>query len=145
MKNIILEKTITKNQNFKFSFGMRKLIFTILFISAILPVNAYAQANNQACSDNVENISDLLNLAGCIIRSALIPLLITLSVIIFIIGVIKYIAGADDSAKREDGRKFMLYGIIALFVMISIWGLVGILQGTFGLGNTILIPQMQGV
>lgn len=126
---------------------MRKFIFTILFITTavILPANAHAQANNQACSDNVENISDLLNLTGCIIRNALIPLLITLSVIVFIIGIIKYIAGADDSTKREEGRKFMLYGIIALFVMISIWGLVGILQGTFGLGNTVVIPQMQGL
>ncbi len=128
---------------------MRKLIFTILFLVSVLPLSVGAQVTstngNPGCSDNVENISDLLNLTGCIIRSALIPLLITLSVIIFIIGIIKYIAGADDSAKREDGSKFMLYGIVALFVMISIWGLVGILQGTFGLGNTILIPQMQGV
>lgn len=122
-----------------------------MFLVSVLPVAVGAQGNvtstsgNSGCYDSVENISQLFDLVGCIIRSSLIPLLITLSVIVFIIGVIKYIAGADDSAKREDGRKFMLYGIVALFVMISIWGLVGILQGTFGLGNTILIPQMQGV
>jgi hypothetical protein len=117
-----------------------------MFVTAVVPAGVYAQSGNSTtCSDNIENISDLLNLAGCIIRSALIPLLITLSVIIFIIGIIKYISAADDPSKREEGSKFMLYGIIALFVMISIWGLVGILQGTFGLGNTIVIPQMQEV
>lgn len=132
---------------------MKKILFIIMLMWALIPGGVNAQlstqggvtSSNDGCSDNIENISDLLNLAGCIIISALIPLLITLSVIVFIIGVIKYIAGADEAAKRQEGQKFMLYGIVALFVMISIWGLVGILQGTFGLGNTVVIPQMQGV
>ncbi len=117
----------------------------LLLLAYTVPTIALAQGNQNSCSGPIENVSALLNLVGCIIRDALIPLLITLSVIVFIVGIIKYIAAADDSAKREDGRKFMLYGIIALFVMISIWGLVGVLQGTFGLGNAIYIPQMQGI
>ena len=31
----------------------------------------------------------------------------------------------------------MIYGIIGLFVMVSIWGLVAILSGTFDLKNDI--------
>lgn len=122
-----------------------KAKYFFLFMFYVAPSLAFAQGEPDACSAPIENISSLLNLVGCIIRSAVIPLLITLAVIVFIVGVLKYIAGADDSAKREDGRKFMIYGIVALFVMISIWGLVGILQGTFGLGNAIYIPQMQGI
>ena len=36
----------------------------------------------------------------------------------------------------------MIWGISALFVIVSIWGLVGILQGTFGVsgGGTTAIP-----
>lgn len=118
--------------------------FIFLFVLLSVPALASAQ-NDPLCSGPIENLSSLLNLVGCIIRYSVIPLLITLAVIVFIVGILKYIAGADDSTKREDGRKFMIYGIVALFVMISIWGLVGILQGTFGLGNGIYIPQMQGI
>lgn len=125
---------------------MKKTLFILVFISFLHPAMAYAQAAGApACNDNVENISDVLNLVGCIIKRALIPLLITLSIIIFIIGVIKYIAKADEATEREQGRMFMIYGIVALFVMVSIWGLVGIIQGTFGLGTNILIPQLQGI
>lgn len=127
---------------------MKKLIFTIFLVSSmVLPVVSQAQvaAAPVGCSAPIENISAVLNLFGCIIRSALIPLLITLCVIVFIIGIIKYIAGADEATKREEGRNFMIYGIVALFVVVSVWGLVGIIQGTFGLGNGIYIPQMQGI
>ena len=61
------------------------------------------------------------------------------------IGVIKYLVNSEDSTKRAEGRNFMIYGIIAIFVMISFWGFVGVLQGTFDLGNNVLIPQVQGI
>ncbi|MEZ4103334.1 MAG: hypothetical protein R3B55_02110 [Candidatus Paceibacterota bacterium] len=79
----------------------------------------------------------------CILKYSLWPLLISIAVIVFIIGVIKYIAGADEEAKRTEGRNFMIYGLIALFVMISVWGLVGVIQGTFGNKASTFIPQLQ--
>lgn len=124
---------------------MKKIAIQFIYLSSLLPLS-FAHAQNQtvqACPSSPGNISDVLNLAGCILKNALLPLLITLSIIIFIVGVIKYIANADEAAKRQEGSRYMLYGIIALFVMISIWGLVGIIQGTFGLGTSILIPQLQ--
>lgn len=125
---------------------MKKFLLTFVLLSFLYPAITYAQqTNNPACDDNVSNVSDVLDLLGCIIRKGLIPLLITLSIIIFIVGVIKYIAKADEATEREQGRMFMIYGIVALFVMVSIWGLVGIIQGTFGLGTNILIPQLQGI
>jgi hypothetical protein len=35
----------------------------------------------------------------------------------------------------------MFWGIIAFFVMVSIWGLVALLRDTFGVNN--VIPQLQ--
>lgn len=77
-----------------------------------------------------------LNLLGTIssIFGILIPILVTFAVIWVIVGVIKYATGKDDEAKNE-GRKTMIHGIIALFVIVSIWGLVAILNQTFGIGQ----------
>jgi hypothetical protein len=125
---------------------MKKYRAIILFLVAFLPatINAQSQTNG-ACGEPISNISAVFHLVGCIIGNALIPMLVSLSIIVFMIGIIKYIAGAGDATKREEGRTFMLYGIVALFVMVSIWGLVGIISGTFGLPNIPLIPQLQGV
>ena len=59
----------------------------------------------------------------------------------FIWGVTKYVINSSDEAKKEKGRQFMLWGLIALTVMFSIWGLVGIFGSTFGVD--VIIPQVQ--
>ena len=84
----------------------------------------------------VESINDLFNLTEDIINK-LAPLLIAIAVIILLIGIINYIRAGDDEEKRSKGRNEMIYGIIGLFVMVSIWGLVAILSGTFNLNNDI--------
>ena len=62
-------------------------------------------------------------------------LLIGLAVVFFLVGVVKFMFSAGDVEKRKEGRTMMIYGIIGLFVMVSVWGLVGILTGTFHLNN----------
>ncbi len=84
-------------------------------------------------------ISDLQGLIREIkeILRSLVPLLMSLGVVIFLYGVVKFLVKADDSGAREEGRRFMMWGIVAIFVMVSIWALVGVLQGTlFGSGGS---------
>ena len=52
--------------------------------------------------------------------------------------------GAPASPQgKQAGRTVMLYGIITLFVMVSIWGIVNVLQSTFGLsGGSITPPSL---
>ena len=78
----------------------------------------------------------------CIINSAIIPLLFAVAVIMFVWGVIKFfIINSDEEAKRAQGKQYMVWGIIGLAVMLSIWGLVNILGVTFGVNSSVL-PQV---
>lgn len=77
-------------------------------------------------------ILDFMNIIDTII-----PLLIAIGVVIFLIGVVKYISAGGDAEKREEGRNMMIYGIIGLFVMIAFWGLVNVLLDTFNLQTNI--------
>jgi len=91
-------------------------------------------------------LSDYLNYVTCIIGSSVIPFIFAVAVVMFIWGVVKYfIINADEEKKRAEGKQFMLWGIIALAVMISVWGLVNILGTTFGLGGDSLklLPQVK--
>ena len=88
-----------------------------------------------------KNFQGVVNYLTCIIGSSIIPFIFALAVAMFIWGAVKFfIINADEEGKKEQGKQFMLWGIIALAVMISIWGLVNILGQTFGFGT--VIPQV---
>lgn len=65
------------------------------------------------------------------IINALIPIVIGIAVIIFFWGIVKYVASPDEDAK-EKGRDLMVWGSLAFFVMISVFGIISIIARTFG-------------
>ena len=84
----------------------------------------------------VESANDVFNLVEDILGK-LAPLLIAIAVIILLIAIVNYIRAGEDEEKRGAAKNLMIYGIIGLFVMVSLWGLVAILSGTFNLNNDI--------
>lgn len=88
-------------------------------------------------------LQNYLTYITCIINSSVIPLIFALAVIMFVWGTINFfILNAGEEEKRTQGKQFMIWGIIALAVMISVWGLVAILGTTFGIDTTFL-PQVR--
>ncbi|MBI2100670.1 MAG: hypothetical protein HYT47_01455 [Candidatus Vogelbacteria bacterium] len=63
----------------------------------------------------------------------LVGLILAAALVYFLWGVFKYIQSAGDETKRKEGVTMMTYGIIALFVMVAVWGLVNVLKKTFPL------------
>ena len=93
------------------------------------------------CKDiGLTSLGGIINFFTCTIAKSIIPLLVTLAVAAFIWGVIQYFLYPDNEEKRKNGKSFLLWGIIALFVMVSIWGLVSIFSTTFGIN--LVIPQL---
>lgn len=64
-------------------------------------------------------------------------LLIAIAMAYFIYGVAEVILNSGNQEKLGDGKKKMLWGIIALFFMIAMWGLAAVLSNTFKLDNNI--------
>ena len=104
----------------KFSF-IRRLSFPT--IALLLPTVASAQ--------NLQNIVAML--FG--LFNNLVVLFILVAVVVFFWGLIKYLwsMGTEDA---HQGLKIMFWGLIAIFVMVSIWGLIKLLQGTIGVSDT---------
>ncbi len=88
------------------------------------------------------NITELFSFATCLI-DRLIPLLISLGLVLFLIGVLRFVTAGDNEEKRQGGRDLMIFGIIALFVMVSVWGFVNILSQTLFKKNAVIesLPQ----
>lgn len=99
---------------------MKKIIALVISFSPSL-----ALAQNAVIHD-VNSLTGTLTSIGNVV----IQLLIAFAVIYIIIRVVQFIM-ESDSTKRSEIRASILYGILGLFVILSIWGLVAILTGSF--------------
>ncbi len=65
-----------------------------------------------------------------IIDSVIIPFMYALAFIFFLYGISRFFF-SDSDEKRKEGRAFAIWGIIALAVIFSVWGLVRLLLYSF--------------
>lgn len=96
--------------------------FALIFLAA--PQLAHAQ-----------EVQDILRMFGTVFNRAM-PLFIGIALVVFMYGVVSFILAAGNPAKREIGRSFMIWGIFALFLMVSTWGIVAVFQGIFQTTDT---------
>src|SRR3989344_5438172 len=73
----------------------------------------------------LDSMSDLVNAA--------ISLLIGIALIVFFWGLIKYIMGGASEEARKTGIRIMTAGLVGLFVMVSVWGIIRLAQSVFGI------------
>ncbi len=82
----------------------------------------------------MDDLFDVLNSLYVLISGA-IPVLIGLGALLFVWGLVVFVLntsrGNEDGI--ENGKRLMIWGIIALFVMVSVWGLVGVLNQFTGI------------
>ncbi len=66
----------------------------------------------------------------------LVVVLAGVALVVFIWGVVKMLLGMSSGNTESvgNGKKHMLWGIVALFVMLSVWGIVALLDVMFGVG-----------
>jgi len=62
----------------------------------------------------------------------IISLLFAAGFLVFIYGLVEFIANPTDSTRKEKGKQHMIYGVLGLLIMVSIWGIVGLVLDTIG-------------
>jgi zinc transporter ZupT len=126
-------------------------LINVLFATAlILPIMAFAQSTSGSYASascplsgmNTQTFGEVLSYITCLIGTAVIPLIFGLAVAMFVYGVVQYVINATNEEKRQKGKQLMIWGILALTVMISVWGLVHIAGNTFHLPTNVL-PQVR--
>lgn len=128
---------------------IKKFISVLLLVFVVLPLFSSAQGINidprcrtggsgpfpvgcpqtsqtsLSCSN--DNIQEIIICVGQFFNR-LIPITVSAALLVFLWGVFKVVRAQGDTKAIEEGRKTMLWGIIALFVMVSVWGLVAFIQ-----------------
>jgi hypothetical protein len=91
---------------------------------SVAPFAAFAVAD---FNRSLYQIGSFINLAT--------PIVVALALLGFFWGLAVYIFQSGTDEKRKKGLSIMIWGIIALFVMLSVFGIINALQSTLGVGN----------
>ncbi|MEK7147876.1 MAG: pilin [Patescibacteria group bacterium] len=114
---------------------MKKVILAALTFA---PALALAQG-----TPNLSNLETLLKSIGRLIDIAL-PIVVAIGLLVFFWGIVKFIFAGEEG--KKEGRNLMIWGIVGLFVMVSVWGLVRFLGNAVGVteqGGTVTPPTVQ--
>jgi Type IV secretion system pilin len=106
----------------------------IIMLSAITATSIPSAAALAAGVDTSKGLGKLFAMIGNLANMA-IGILVTLAIVVFFWGLVVYIfkLGSSKGPEANRGRNLMVYGIVALFVMVSVWGIVNFIGDFFGL------------
>ncbi len=95
--------------------------FLVIF-SLLLPIFAHAAVSN--ARDLILAVTSLITLGT--------PIVAGIALAVFFWGLARFMYHSDSEDSKEEGKRIMFWGIIALFVMFSVWGLVTFVASGLG-------------
>lgn len=88
-----------------------------------LPASAFAQQTSMRFDTLVTKIIGYMNGAAQVLIGA--------GVVLIAYGIVKYIGAGEDTKRLAEGGRMVLWGVITVFVMVSIWGIINIFLNSF--------------
>ncbi len=78
------------------------------------------------------------------IISPLVTLLFAGALVYFFYGLFKLMQEIAQGGEGKDGKTHMLWGIVGLVIMFSVWGILGIVANSLGVEKTTFIQGTGG-
>jgi Type IV secretion system pilin len=118
---------------------MHTYIRNTLYALSLAPMLAFGAAADLSYISNI-----VASVDGII--TAMIPVAVALGILFFIWGLVQFILASGDESAKDEGKRRMIWGVVALFVIVSVWGLVALLGQLTGVGQTngFTAVQVQG-
>lgn len=83
----------------------------------------------------------LNNFVTYIIDPAIL-VIFTAGFFLFVWGLVQFLVNLDKGSENQEGKQHMLWGIVGMFIMASVYGIVTLLDNTFDLGAFSSTPDM---
>ena len=122
--------------------GLVNIVVQTFNLNTAAPELAPLVIRGQASCTIASNskLQDVLCYATRIINDSVIPFIFAVATVFFVWGAIKFfILNADEEAQRDQGRQFMIWGVVALFVVTSVWGIINFIR------TELTLPSLQNV
>ena len=78
------------------------------------------------------NADQLIKKISTEILNPVIGLMIAIAFAVFLWGIIEFIANADNEQKREDGKRHIIWGLVGLFIMVAVAGIIVVINNFIG-------------
>jgi hypothetical protein len=79
-------------------------------------------------------VSGILQRIGTEILQPAAQVVFAAGFLLFLWGLVKFLWNAQEGADNAEGKSHMIWGIVGMVIMVSIWGIISLLNNTFGLG-----------
>ncbi|MDP3735356.1 MAG: hypothetical protein Q8R39_02935 [bacterium] len=81
----------------------------------------------------MQPVSDIIRAISKEILNPLIALMFALALVVFLWGLVEFIATNESDQGRTNGKKHMLWGVIGMTIMVGATAIIKIVTNTFGL------------
>jgi len=79
-------------------------------------------------------LSDIINRFTTYVINPAILVIFAAGFFLFIWGLVQFLWYSREGRPDEEGKWHMIYGLVGMLVMVSVWGIIGIINDTFSLG-----------
>jgi len=101
----------------------------------ILPASGVQSSQSVGVTQSTSGIMGLIGLVQEVMNR-LVPIMVGLAVLAFFWFVVVFVWMAKDNPDEQiKARSGMGYSILAIFVMVSIWGIISFIGNTFGIAQ----------
>ena len=101
----------------------------MVFLPKVTQIIYAANNNNNNALETVDTLVDKLVAQ---IVNPLIGLAFAVAFVYFCYGVIEFIMNRDKEDKRTAGKQHMIWGIIGMAIMVSVFGIINLIMSTIG-------------
>jgi hypothetical protein len=80
---------------------------------------------------HAQTVRGILQSLFDLIMQFVVPILIGLAISAFFLGIVKFILAAGDPRKLSEAKNYIVWGLVGVFVIAALGGLVFLLMRTF--------------
>lgn len=99
-------------------------------------MTVYAQTFQKVANNPI--VAPIINKIFDVIVIPAVEILFLIAIFIFIWGVFKLISNAGDSGAREEGKNTIIWSVVGMFIMVSVYGIIRLIAFTLGLNDPFL-------
>ena len=89
--------------------------------------------------------ASLLERINTYVVDPIIAVVFTLGLFLFFVGIVEYLWEIKDGKTTGNGRSHMVWGIVVMLIMVSVYGIINMIVNTFQLDDAIDISRVQNV
>ena len=117
---------------------MKKLNYLFIGLTAFTPLISLAfSLKDSTFKDIIDEVKGIIDI--------LLPILVAVALIVFFWGLSKFILHSGNQADLEKGKNYMLWGILALFILLSYKAIVSLVATDLDIGDGTTVPYINAL